>query len=169
MTSTAKPHGFVTKGLHWVSAAMLAYGYYTGLEDVSELADPTIFQFEIIFALVLGAAFMVRLLWTKGVAGSTRLPQDAPQWEHKASHIVQIGLYASVFGIVLTGLGISLGFSTPMLSGIFLTAMIGLHEIVLTIMPLFLLTHIAGALWHKFIRRDGVMESMTGRIRRVVS
>ena len=162
MSATAKPHGFVTKGLHWLSAAMIAYGYFKGLDDVSELADPGLFQLEVIFALALGAIFLVRLIWTKAVVGATRLPQDAPAWEHKASQLVQHGLYGSVFMIVLTGLGIALGFATPVLGVIFLTAMIGLHEVALTIMPLLLLTHIAGAVWHKTIRRDGVLESMTG-------
>ena len=92
------------------------------------------------------------------------MPADAPKWEHRASRAVQIGLYLAVFGIVLSGLGIALGFATPGLGGIFLSAMIGLHEVTLAALPLLLLVHIAGALWHKFVRRDGVMESMTGRL-----
>ena len=164
MTHTAKPHGFVTKGLHWVSAGLIGYGYFKGTEDVSQLSDPSFFWFEIYFALLLGAVFLVRLLWTKAVAGSTRLPQAAPQWEHWASQAVHIGLYASIFGIVLTGLGIALGYATPALTGLFLTAMIFLHEAALAVMPLLLLAHIAGAVWHKVIRRDGVLESMTGKL-----
>ena len=72
------------------------------------------------------------------------------------------GLYASVFAIVLSGLGIALAYSTPAFSGLFLTAVIGLHEISLTATTLLLVAHIGGALWHKIVRRDGVMESMTG-------
>lgn len=162
MTAQAKPHGFVTKGLHWVSAALIAYGYYKGLEDVSQLADPALFQSEVVFALILGAAFLARLIWTKAYSGSTRLPQSAPKWEHKASRLVHRGLYGSVFMIVLSGLGIALGYGTPVLSGAFLNVMIGMHETALTLMPLLLLTHIAGAVWHKLVRRDGVLESMTG-------
>nr|MDJ0827810.1 hypothetical protein [Rhodobacter sp.] len=48
--------------------------------------------------------------------------------------------------------------------GTIVKAMIGLHELALTIVPLLLLTHFAGALWHKIVRRDGVLESMTGRL-----
>ncbi len=162
MTAQAKPHGLVTKGLHWVSAALIAYGYYKGLEDVSQLADPALFQSEVVFALILGAAFLVRLIWTKAYSGSTRLPQSAPKWEHKASRVVHRGLYCSVFMIVLSGLGIALGYGTPVLGGAFLNVMIGMHETALTLMPLLLLAHIAGAVWHKVIRRDGVLESMTG-------
>ena len=131
MSAIAKPHGFVTKGLHWLSAALIAYGYYKGLDDVSQVADPATYRFEINFALAVGAAFLVRLIWTKTFAGATRLPKEAPQWEHKASKLVHIGLYASVFMIVLSGLAIAFGYATPTLSGVFVTAMIGLHEVVL--------------------------------------
>ena len=164
MSAQAKPHGFVTKGIHWLSGGLIAYGYFKGLDSVSQLADPALFQTEVTFALVLGAVFLFRLIWTQKVGGATRLPQDAPQWEHWASKAVHIGLYASVFGIVLSGLGIALGYATPMLGGLFLTAMLGVHEATLTVMPLLLIAHIAGALWHKVIRRDGVLESMTGKL-----
>ncbi len=164
MTEQAKPHGFVTRGIHWLSAGLIAYGYYKGLDRVSQLADPALFRFEIAFALVLGAVFALRLLWTKGVAGATRLPSDAPKWEHFASRAVHVGLYASVFGIVVSGLGIAYAYATTVLGGWFMSVMLGLHEVTLTLLPLLLIAHIAGALWHKFVRRDGVMESMTGRI-----
>ncbi len=164
MTTTAQSHGFVTKTIHWLSAGLVGYGYFKGLDNLSQLRDPAVMQLEILFALALGALFVVRLLWTKKIAGETRLPKDAPKWEHQASRAVHWGLYASVFGIVLSGLGIALGFSVPALGGIFLTAMLGLHEVTLTLMPLLLISHIAGALWHKLVRRDGVLESMTGQL-----
>ncbi len=164
MTNIAQPHGFVTKGIHWLSAGLLGYGYVKGLESVSQLADPALLQFEVAFALLLGGLFVLRYIWTHRVAGATRLPNEAPGWEKTASRAVHIGLYASVFAIVLSGLGIALGVSVPALSGLFVGAMIGLHEVSLTLLPLLLLTHIAGALWHKFVRRDGVMESMIGRL-----
>lgn len=164
MKLQAQPHGFVTKTIHWLSAGLIAYGYYKGLNNVSQLADPALLRFEVSFALLLGALFLVRLFWTKGNAGTTRLPRDAPRWEQGASKAVHIGLYLLVFGIVLSGLAIALGYSVPALSGLFLTIMIGLHEVVLTLLPIFLLIHIAGALWHKTVRRDGVLESMTGKL-----
>lgn len=164
MTALAKPHGFVTRSIHWASAGLLTFGYFKGLENVNQLADPALLQTEVTFALVLGGLFLVRLLWTKGVAGATRLPAEAPRWEHAASRAVHIGLYAGVFGIVLSGLGIALGYSVPALGGLFMAAMIGLHEFALAALPLLLIAHIAGALWHKVVRRDQVLESMTGRL-----
>lgn len=164
MTNHATPHGFVTRTIHWVSAGLIAYGYTKGLEDVSQLADPALFWFEVGFATFLGAVLALRLAWTKTVAGATRLPDRAPVWEKRASQVVHKGLYASVFGIVLSGLAIAWGYSVPLLSGAFVTAMIALHSFALAALPLFLLAHIAGALWHKVVRRDGVLESMTGKL-----
>jgi cytochrome b561 len=46
----------------------------------------------------------------------------------------------------------------------FINAMIFVHEAALAILPVLIVTHIAGALWHKIIRRDGVLESMTGKL-----
>ena len=79
----AKPHGFVTRGIHWLSAGLLVFGYIKGLESTAQLADPMVMQLEIIFALVLGALFLFRYVWTKAIAGATRLPTDAPHWEHR--------------------------------------------------------------------------------------
>lgn len=164
MTTQAKPHGFVTRSIHWVSAGLIGYGYLKGLDNVNQLADPGLLQFEVMFALALGAVFGLRLIWTHKVGGTTRLPDTAPKWEHFASRAVHLGLYASVFGIVLSGLAIALGYTVPALGGLFLGAMIGLHEMTLAIMPVLLVAHIAGALWHKVVRRDAVLESMTGRL-----
>ncbi len=162
----AEPHGFVTRTIHWLAAGLIGYGYLKGLDSVAQLADPAQFWFEIAVASALGGLFALRLVWTKRVAGATRLPQAAPKWEHLASRFVHAGLYASVFAIVLTGFGIAFGYATPMLGGLFLDMMIALHETSLTLMPLLLLAHVGGALWHKFVRRDAVLESMTGRFSR---
>jgi cytochrome b561 len=164
MKTPAKSHGFVTRGIHWLSAGLIGFGYIKGLDDVSQLADPAVLQFEVIYALGIGTLFALRFVWTKMVVGATRLPDDAPGWEHAASRAVHLGLYAAVFGIVLTGLAIALAYATPALGGVFMAAMIGLHELSLTILPLLLIAHIGGALWHKVVRRDGVLESMTGRV-----
>ena len=164
MTTKAKPHGFVTRGIHWVSAGLIGYGYFKGLDSVSQLADPAVLQFEVLYALGLGALFALRYVWTKTIAGPTRLPNDAPKWEHTLSRAVHLGLYASVFGIILSGLGIAFAYATPALGGLVLAGVVALHELFLGALPVLLAAHIAGALWHKVVRRDGILESMTGRL-----
>lgn len=160
----AEPHGFVTKGIHWLSGLMITYGYFKGLETIDQLADPALFRFEVMFALALGLLFAFRLFWTQKIGGATRLPQQAPRWEHLASRAVHLGLYGSVFAIVGSGLGIAYGYASTVLGDVFINVMLAIHEVSLTLLPLLILSHIAGALWHKVIRRDGVLESMTGKL-----
>lgn len=164
INANAKPHGFVTRSIHWLSILLIAYGYFKGLDNVNQLADPALLRFEVIFALGMGAVFLFRLFWTHKIAGATRLPDVAPKWEHFLSKIVHYGLYGSVFTIVGSGLAIAYAFTSTFLSGLFMDAMIGLHEVALMALPVLIITHVAGALWHKFIRRDGVLESMTGKL-----
>lgn len=161
---TATPHGFVTKGIHWLSALVLAYGYYKGLDSVRQLADPALLRFEVIFALGMGLLFAFRLFWTQKIVGASRLPQSAPKWEQHASRVVHYGLYASVFTIVGSGLAIAFGYASPLLGNWFVNAAIFIHEAALSVLPVLIVIHIAGAIWHKVIRRDGVMESMTGKL-----
>ncbi len=168
MTSLPDPsatsHGFVTRGIHWLSILLIAYGYMKGLDHVNQLADPAVFRLEVIFAAGLGALFAFRLFWTQKIGGATRLPQEAPWWEHIASRIVHYGIYGSVFTIVGTGFAIAYAYVSPLLGRGFIDGMVAVHEAALTVLPILIMTHIAGALWHKVIRRDGVLESMTGKL-----
>jgi cytochrome b561 len=162
--SVAKPHGFVTKGIHWLSAGLIGYGYFKGLDNVNQLADPALLRFEVIFAIALGLLFAFRLFWTQKIVGATRLPAHAPKWEHFGSRVVHFGLYGSVFMIVGSGLAIAYAYASPLLGRLFINVMISMHEAALAVLPLLILCHIAGAVWHKVIRRDGVLESMTGKL-----
>ncbi|OED35142.1 hypothetical protein AB833_31380 [Chromatiales bacterium (ex Bugula neritina AB1)] len=162
----AHPHGYVTKTIHWLSCGLIAYGHVNALGSVWQLLDPTVYRNEIIFGLLLLAVFSFRLFWTQRIAGVTRLPATSLKWEQTLSRTIQWGLYASVFGIILSGFAIAIGFSVSAaaFNGGFLSASIGLHRFALGVLPLLLVMHVAGALWHKFVRRDGVLESMTGKL-----
>ena len=154
----------MAKLFHWSTAGLLGYGYLTGIDNVSQLADPARFQTEILFASVLGLAFVARFFWMQRINGHTRLAPDAPKWEHLLSRLAHHGIYIGVGLIVLSGLAIAYGLSTPMLGGVFVSAMIGLHEVSLAATAVLLGAHIVGALWHKFVRKDGIWESMLPRL-----
>ena len=159
-THQAEPHGRVAKLIHWLTAGLLAYGYMTGVDDISEIADPARFQTEILFAVALGLAFLLRFVWMQGVNGHSRLPEKAPRWEHVLSRLAHYGIYAGVGLIVLSGLAIAYAYSTPSLGDWFLTAMVAAHEVSLAGTAVLLIAHVVGALWHKFVRKNGIWESM---------
>jgi len=155
-----KHHGWMAKLLHWSTAGLLGYGYLTGVDSVSQLADPELFSTEITFAVCLGLVFLFRFFWMRWFNGSTRLTSDAPNWERVLSKVAHHGIYVGVAMIVLSGLAIAYGYATPALSGLFVSAMTAFHEFSLAVTAILLLSHVIGALWHKLVRKDGIWESM---------
>jgi cytochrome b561 len=141
-------------------AFALAYGYLTGVENISQLADPDLFVRELMFATCMGLAFLARYCWMRWVNGPTRLPASAPVWERGLSKLAHNGIYIGVALIVLSGLTIAYGYATPSLGRTFVFAATEFHEFALAATAILLLAHVGGALWHKLFRHDGIWESM---------
>ncbi len=162
MTNKANAHGLSARMLHWSTAGILLYGYIRNAEVTNALNDPEAMTREVWFAIALGVLFAARFVWMEFFnGGASRLPAHAPRWEHVLSRFAHYGIYVGVAAIILTGLGIAYFASGAPTS---LAIMLGLHEFATAVTALLIFTHIAGALWHKFVRRDGVWESMGGSV-----
>ncbi len=153
-------HGSAAKFLHWSTTGLIAYGYLTGVDDVSDLADPARFRTELIFASLLGSLLVARFLWMHLINGHTRLSAHAPHWERTLSRFAHYGMYVGVAAVILSGFAIGLGISLPGLGGSFVSTMIAIHEFLLAVTAMLMAAHVLGALWHLLIRRDGVWGSM---------
>lgn len=175
----ARPHGIVTRVLHWLVGALLIYGLLFPA-DIQDLADPVALAREVRFALVLGGLFVLRLIWIDLFGGGSRLPQDSPGWERILSRVVHYGIYTLVLAVVLSGLAIAFTASpAPTLFGLSITFLSGspsqeflleLHETFAGGLVLLILMHLLGATWHWIVRKDGVWQSMLwGRPRPVES
>lgn len=151
-------HSRTGRLLHWATSALLIYGFVRNGEVTSALADPEKMRIEVIFASVLSVLFIVRYLWMQTANdGPTRLPREAPNWERVASKIVHVGLYVGVALVILTGYAIAY-FAEQ--DGAPLRAVIVAHNAAAHTTLLLMIIHVAGALWHWLVRRDGVWQSM---------
>ena len=159
-TPSEGQHGLPAKTLHWGTAGLIAYGYLSGVEDVSELSDPTRFRSELFFAGLLGVLLLARFLWMHLINGHTGLPRQAPTWERALSRCAHLGMYFGLAMVIASGLAIALGVASPVLGAGFVSVMIGLHEASLDMTALLITVHILGALWHLLVRRDGVWGSL---------
>lgn len=165
----ARPHGLITRAFHWLTGALLIYGLVFNAE-IEILADPVALAREIAFALALGGLFFIRLIWVESYGGGSRLPRDAPRWEHVLSAIVHYGMYALVLAIVLSGLAIGFTVSPPPSlfgSGLPFAVdpasrgfLLNLHEAAASALVLLIGLHLLGAMWHWIVRNDGVWQSM---------
>jgi cytochrome b561 len=158
-SSRSGPHGVVAKVLHWGTAGLLLFAYIDNGDVTNALRDPASMRFEAVVGLGVVAAFAARFVWMqRWNGGSTRLPASAPWWEHRLSRLAHHSLYLCVSAIVASGLLIwgaqSFG------GGGLVRAAADLHEFI-TGATLFVIGgHVAAALWHKIVRRDGVWESI---------
>ena len=155
----AKPHGAVAKALHWGTAGMLLYAYIRNGDVTGALDSPSAMNREIMFGLAAGALFAARFFWMRYLnGGRSRLPSDAPRWEHLASKLAHHSLYIAVAAILATGLSIPLAQAYG--GGGAVRAVVDVHEFVTGAAGALIFAHIAAALWHKLVRRDGIWESI---------
>ncbi|MCO6411070.1 hypothetical protein GTW23_23065 [Hoeflea alexandrii] len=165
----ARAHGAVTRLLHWLVGGLLVYGLVFPA-DAAVLADPGRLRIEVAFASVLALLFLVRLLWVSTVGGGSRLPSDAPTWEHVLARLVHGVIYAAVLLMTVTGVALAVtaeaaiaafGFSA---AGLPLmppqSSLLEVHEALATGLIALIGLHVLGAVWHWLIREDGVWQSM---------
>jgi cytochrome b561 len=119
------------------------------------------------------------LLWIVVARLAFRLTKGAPPseptlepWQKTVSHLTHWGLYALLLIVPLLGwLGISLypalsihgWFSLPSLASPnqkMSETVLNLHKLGAIILALIAITHVSAALYHHFIRKDGVLRRM---------
>ncbi len=155
----AAAHGVVAKLLHWGTAALLLFAFVDNGDVTNALRDPSAMRFEAIVGAIVAAAFAARFCWMQRLNdGPSRLPASAPRWEHLISRLAHHSMYLCVLATVASGLMIC-GAQTVG-GGALVGAASGLHEFVAGATLAVIGAHVAAALWHKLIRRDGVWESM---------
>jgi cytochrome b561 len=158
-SAQAKPHGVVAKILHWATAGLLLFAYVANGDVTNALRDPAAMRMEAMLGLGIVAVFGLRLLWmARFNGGATRLPGSAPKWEHRASRLAHHAMYLCVAAIVATGLLIpaALAWATPF----WVDVARDVHEFMTNLTLFVIGAHVAAALWHKLVRRDGIWESI---------
>lgn len=169
-------YGVVSKTLHWLTAvlviSMLIGGFFMG--DFDKSLKPTIYMLHKSFGLLILGLFVFRLIWniTTGVPDYEATVNRIEQKISTAGHHI---LYLLLFIMPVTGLFMSIAskryptffdlFTVGAIPGIpqtesFAETMNGAHEVIAWVFIVFVLLHIAAALKHRFISKNGVMERM---------
>ncbi len=145
--------------LHWLVFALVAFHFAMG-GDMTHLfraahgGPPTeVAPAWTAIHIAVGLAILAAMLWRlvlRHTEGTPPPPKQHPALEWLAS-VVHVGLYLDLIGAALVGLAAY--FWLPQLAG--------LHRLMVRpiLIALFAL-HFAGALWHRFVKRDDVMTRM---------
>ena len=175
MASTATPgYGPVAKTLHWLIFVLLAVQYAIG-SIMPHIGRKTVNEGWVNWHFSVGAAILffivVRLAWrlTHPVAPCAKL---AP-WEKTASTITHWSLYLLVLAMTLLGWAAtnSRGWDVKLFGVVTLPQLApkgsewghecgDIHNILVYVLLGFILLHVAGALYHYFIKHDQVVARM---------
>lgn len=175
----ATRYGRVAVALHWlIGLALLgqiAFGFL--LDDIAPRATPArtgVINLHKSFGIVLGLLIAARLAWRL----THRLPAwpaSLPDWQRKAALAVHHALYACMVVMPLSGyvgsnfskhgvrfFGTTLRPWGPDLPEVY-AFFNGIHIVTAWLFGLLIAAHVAAALKHGFVDRDGVMSRIWPR------
>lgn len=146
-------------GLHWVVAGLVAVNLVfedwieRGWEAIEHGGAP-VYDAGALAHIGVGVAVLVFALWRlvlRRSRGVPPLPAGMSAPERLAAHAGHAALYALMIGVPVVGLMAWFGASEDLAD---------LHELGKPAFILLVGLHVAAALWHQFVKRDGLMQRM---------
>ncbi|GGE03544.1 cytochrome b [Aureimonas endophytica] len=162
--------------LHWLMAAAILAMLFIGVGMVSTVTE----RYLTLVSLhkPLGIAILVLAVLRLGLrfkAGAPELPRDLPEPMKLAAKLSHVLLYACMIAMPLLGWGMLSAASFPieLFGGYHLPAILppspalhsllwNAHRALAFAFFALILAHIAAALFHALVRRDGVFQAMAG-------
>lgn len=168
--STPQRYGTVAASIHWLSALavilMLASGQamdWASSEDTVRAILPV----HLVLGILVGVLTLFRILWWFAF---DRKPAPQPGMsvlQERLASAVHLGLYAAILIMVASGIAmVALTGAAPQIFGggtlpdFDATPPFAAHGIVSKLLFVAILGHIGAALWHQFVKRDGLIGRM---------
>ena len=167
-------HSLSLRLLHWVMAMMFVSLFAAGLTMVSSLEpwQPSLLALHKAFGLVALVLFVLRV-WAKFSSTPVTKSSDASKLQKMAASSVHFLLYCFMCAVPLTGMMsqyfaskpisffgiVSIGVKSEpniVLYGLFRE----LHSLFIAVFASLILMHVAGALYHHFIKKDDKLKRM---------
>lgn len=181
MSAAPDRHDAFARLLHWSMAVLILAMLFIGVAMVASITlRPTLLALHRPIGIALLVLAVVRLVHRLR-RRTPDLPRDLPRWQRTAAQASHVALYASMLAMPLIGWAMVSAAGNPVAlwGDVHLPAIAphdpavysGLriaHAWLARALLAVILLHLAAALYHAWIRRDGVFASMAGgrRVRR---
>ena len=152
-----KSHTPLAKFIHWSFSILYAYGIFKQVGDLSELEDPSLLNFEILFAVAFLVIVFIRYFYmkdTETLLGANIEIRKGHLFIAKSVHKL---VYFTLVMLPLTGLLIAGLFSIGA-GGVELA--IGLHEFSAFLSYVLIAVHV-GASFYSKLKGEGIWNAMT--------
>jgi cytochrome b561 len=173
-TASSTRYSGLAIALHWLLALMIVVAFGVGLYMHELPVSPTrlkLYNWHKWAGVTILALSALRLLWRL----SHRPPADVPMpgWQATAAHATHGLLYALFFGVPLVGWAYSSAAGYPIVwfgvlplpdfvpvDKALAEAIKPWHARLAITMALLVVVHVAGAIKHQFVDKDGLMDRM---------
>jgi len=180
MSTPATEFDFKARLLHWLMAPLVIAMLFVGIGMLSTTSS----AYALLLAIhkPMGAAILALLLLRIAVRLRHRpppLPADLPTWQQRAAHVSHWLMYALLLLLPLSGWAMlsAAGYPVTLFEGVRLPPIVprdaalfawlrGAHHWLALLLFATFLLHLAAALFHGLVRRDGVLASMAPWFRR---
>jgi cytochrome b561 len=166
--------------LHWLMAAAIIAMLFIGVAMVSTVSSlhGLLVSIHKPLGLMILVLVLVRL-WLRFYTGTPPLPASVPAWQRGLAHLSHWALYAMMLLQPLVGWAMlsAAGYPVSLGGSIILPAILPinndwyailrpLHTLLALALFITVMGHLAAALLHALVLRDGVFESMSGARKR---
>ena len=148
----------IAKFMHWGFVLLFIYGLLKQIDELNQLENKALLQFEVIFATVFVLLLLIRFIYMKTTQKSS-LPDSTSKSQLLAARVVHYGMYACLALIPLTGLLIGLLFWLGFEDGFLINTVVEVHEFSVSAIYWLIGLHILAAIFHR-LKNDGVWSSM---------
>ncbi|AHE73250.1 cytochrome b [Enterobacter ludwigii] len=166
--------------LHWFMAAAIVAMLFIGIAMVSTISSKHALLVAIHKPLGLMILVLVVVrLWLRFYTSVPSLPASIPAWQRLIAHLSHWALYIMMFLQPLIGWAMqsAAGYPITLGGGVVLPPIVPvnndwfailrpLHSLVALMLFATVMLHLAAALFHALVLRDGVFDSMAGTGRR---
>jgi len=168
LKSSTDRYGSVAVAIHWLSALaiilMLASGQAMDFNDDLVAA---VLPFHLALGIVVGVLTLFRILWWVAFDRQPRPQKGMSVLQERLAKAVHLGLYAAILVMVVSGIGmVALTGAAPQIFGGGVLPEFDevppylAHGLVSKLLLALVVGHIGAALWHQFVKRDGLIGRM---------
>jgi cytochrome b561 len=171
LKSTADRYGAMIIAIHWLTAALIIILLASGFRaaDAADAATKAaILRAHIPIAIAVLTLTLVRLVWWWGFDRKPIPVAGSPHWQARSAQAVHLAFYVIILGMIASGVGmLALSGAAPVIFGgsgalpdFWSYRPRFPHGIGARLLVALLILHVGAALYHQFVRRDGLIRRM---------
>jgi len=154
-------HSFLGKLFHWGFVLLYAYGIFKQINDLSQLEDQALLQFEVVFSVVFLILVLSRYFYMRRFETFLGAASEVHPLHKTMAKSVHLGMYACLILLPVSGLAIAglytQGYTNE--EGILLSFVLGVHALAADLSYVLIAANVIAAVYSR-LKGEGVWTSM---------